>query len=83
MQLPIPDDVQLDWSKVSGALIGSAEKAIILGYMKKLDIPLDLAGKINVGGATDSQFDNVKISHLQSQPSDKGTKLTFSAQAIF
>jgi hypothetical protein len=51
--------------------------------MKKLDIPLDLAGKINVGGATDSQFDNVKISHLQSQPSDKGTKLTFSAQAIF
>jgi hypothetical protein len=83
MKLPIPDDVQLDWSQVSGALIGSAEKAIILSYMKKLDIPLDLAGKINVGGATDSQFDNVKISHLHSEPSDKGTKLTFSAQAIF
>jgi len=83
MQLPIPDDVELDWSQVSRALIGGAEKSIILGYMKKLDIPLNYDGKLNIGDAADPEYKNVKISHLESQPSDKGTKMTFAAEAIF
>lgn len=83
MQLPIPDDIDLDWDAVSRGLMRDAEKAIILAHLNQISVPINYSGKLTIGDATDTHWKNVTISHLVCMPSDKGTKMNFSAKAVF
>jgi len=83
MSLPIPDDVDLDWSQVSTGIMQSAERAIIVGQMKKITVPVKFSGKLRICDEKDRQWRFLKISHLTVEPSPAGTQLSFSADATF
>ncbi|MBY0357871.1 MAG: hypothetical protein K2W82_07705 [Candidatus Obscuribacterales bacterium] len=83
MQIPIPDDMELDWSAVSKGIICSAEKAIISSHMKKISVPFKYSSTFTVGDTSDRTWKDVKISKLVCAPSATGTKMTFSATAAF
>ncbi len=83
MSAPIPDDVQLDWSEVSHGLMQAAEKAIIIGQMKKIQIPLHINNKIQVCDASEKQWRNIKVRNLVVKPSVNGAQVNFTAEAEF
>ena len=83
MDLPIPEDVDLDWTKVCDGILQGTERAIIIKQMKKINVPIRIKGKLNLFSAQDKQWRTVKISHLTVRPSQGGTLLNFTAQAIF
>ena len=82
MDLPIPEDVDLDWTKVCDGILQGTERAIIIKQMKKINVPIRIKGKLNLFSAKDKQWRTVKISDLTVRPSQGGTLLNFTAQAI-
>lgn len=83
LQLPTPDDIDINWDAVSSGLMRSAEKAVIASHMKKVEVPINYKGRLTIGNVTDTNWKDVKINKLVCSPSGKGSKLTFSATAVF
>lgn len=83
MQLPIPDDVELDWSKVAGGIIKVAEKRVIVGRLKQITLPLNHEGEINVIEKESPAWKNLKVSDLViKNAADGGTQIDFVAESF-
>lgn len=81
MKLPIPDDINLDWSKVAGGLIKVAEKKVIVGRLKQITIPLEHEGEINVIEKQSPALRNFCVTNLVIKDSaDGGTQIDFVAE---
>jgi hypothetical protein len=81
MQLPIPDDVKLDWSKVAGGIIKMAERKVILGRLKQITLPLNTEGEINVIEKETPAWRNLKVTALTVKDApDGGTQIDFVAE---
>ena len=81
MKLPIPDDINLDWSKVAGGIIKVAEKKIIVGRLKQITFPLEHAGEINVFEKQSPVLRNFSVSNVVVKDStDGGTQIDFVAE---
>lgn len=81
MKLPIPDDINLDWSKVSGGIIKVAEKKIIVGRLKQITFPLEHSGEINVIEQQSPALRNFSVTNLVVKDSaDGGTQIDFVAE---
>lgn len=79
MSLPIPSDVKLDWSQVSGGLIKIAERQVILSHLRKITVPIHHAGQITLFDGNNTLLSEIVISNLIVSSADSGTKLTFAA----
>src|SRR5262249_11807725 len=83
MKLPIPKDVDVDWSKVSHGILHYAEHAVIVNELSKITVPLHYNGVLSLGNVNDSKWKSIKISQLLTKPSKDGMVLTFVADAAF
>jgi len=83
MDLPIPDDVHLDWSQVSKGLMEAAERGVIVSHLTKITIPISYSGhtKIFRGKKKQQQLSAIKVSKLVVRPTNSGSELSFSAEA--
>jgi hypothetical protein len=80
MNLPLPDDLDLDWSKVSSGILQKAEKSVIIGQVKKLpSIALNYHGKFRLFGDRNSQLKSLKIKKFKAEPAGDGIELQFVA----
>jgi hypothetical protein len=83
MELPIPDNVELDWSQVSHSLLQGIERKAIIGHLKKLTVPIDYKGTLKICKESDTQWNGLKISKLAVKPFGNDTRLEFTADAVF
>lgn len=89
MKMPLPDDVDLDWSGVSEGIVRKTEETIITAVLKHIKpfkgsrtMPLNYSGDINLFGKSHQPIlKSISISDLATAPAQDGVKVTFSAQA--
>ncbi|HEY9678566.1 MAG TPA: hypothetical protein V6C76_11185 [Drouetiella sp.] len=85
MDLPLPEDIDLDWSKVNDGLLQGAErKAVVhsIASLKPLHLEfLDKSVKLFPNGA--KNFKNLKLKNLKTHPVASGMQLDFNADAVF
>jgi hypothetical protein len=88
MQLPIPDNIDVDWSGVSKGLVRKAETTAIGKYLRKCTpfegsrfFPLDRKGQVKLMEQPDARLQALRISGFQTRPSDAGTEILFFGQA--
>ncbi len=79
-ELPIPDDVKLDWSQVAGGLLKVAERKAILGRLKKITVPLNHDGEVLLVEKEDPIWKNFSFSKLSIQDTMGGNSIDFAAQ---
>ena len=81
MKLPIPDDVKLDWSQVTGGLMRAAEKAIIVSHLSKITVPINYGSTAKIFATKKKQLMSIKVSHMVVSPCATGSELSFAADA--
>lgn len=79
MQFEIPDDVELDWSKVAGGILKAAEKKVILGRLKEVKVPVSHSGSLTVFHKDDPLWRNLRIKDLSIKDRKDGVEIEFSA----
>lgn len=82
MNIPIPHDVDLDWSRVTGGLAKIVERAVIVRKVRDMKIPLQFTGRLNLFSDKDKLWRHfgIKDLSLTSSP-ETGCKIQFSATA--
>ncbi len=84
VELPIPDDVQLDWSKVESGIYKGLEHGIIMSILKKMDkIPLTYEGEQPLFNKSHTQLDLIKLSNMTTKGIPEGVQVDFVADATF
>lgn len=79
MQFELPDDVELDWSKVAGGILKVAEKKVILGHLKEVKVPVSHSGSLAVFHKDDPLWRNLRIKDLSIKDHKDGVQIEFSA----
>lgn len=83
MELPVPDDISLDWSQVASGPLEVAERHVIVSHLKKITIPMERSGKVALFGKTGPLARNFKITALAAKPASRGTEIDFIAEDRF
>ncbi len=82
MDLPIPDDVKLDWSKVAGGILKTVERKVIIGKLKQITIPLRHSGSLQLLEKSSPAWRNLQISQLAIKNAPGGgTEISFMAES--
>jgi len=88
MKLPIPDNIDVDWSGVSHGLVRKAEQSAICKYLKKCTpfngsrfFRLDRQGEFKLSEKADPRMQAVRISKFQTEPTASGIAITFVGEA--
>jgi len=79
LQLPLPEDMELDWSEVGAGLLKSTEKHVILSHLRQITVPVSHKGTIDL--FADQKWKNLKIVKLEVKPSETGAEVVFSASS--
>jgi hypothetical protein len=85
MDLPLPDDIDLDWSQVNDGLLEKAERNAVVKSIQKLK-PLHLEflnKKVKLFPNGRKNFNALKLKDLKSKPVAAGLELDFNANAVF
>lgn len=83
MNLPLPDDMKLDWSKVADGLLRIAERRVIIKHLKKITVPIAHQGEINMYEHEDSRWKNFKLSKVAMKSKGNDISIDFTADAVF
>ncbi len=83
MDLPLPANMRLDWSKVTNGLLRIAERRIIVKRLRKTTIPLSHKGEIDLFEKEDSRWRNFKITNLAMKSKGEDIQIDFTADAVF
>lgn len=84
MNLPIPDNVNLDWSQVEKGLYGGIEHSVILSVLKTINsIPIKYHGEKKLFANNNGQFNSINVSSLTTKQIPAGVQLSFVANATF
>ncbi|HEY9776698.1 MAG TPA: hypothetical protein V6C81_23245 [Planktothrix sp.] len=81
MNLPIPDDVKLDWTQVTDGLARTAERAVIVSHLSKITIPINYASKAKIFASRKKQLSSIRVSHMVVRPAPTGCEMSFTADA--
>lgn len=81
LELPLPEDLKLDWSKVADGFLKSAEKKAILSRLHKITVPIHHQGEMDLFSRTDSHWSHFIISGLSCKAAEDDIDLAFTAQA--
>ncbi len=85
LDLPLPDDIDLDWSQVNDGLLEKAERNAVVKSIQKLKpLHLDFKDKeVKLFPNGRKNFDALKLKNLKSHPVSSGLQLDFNADATF
>ena len=84
INLPIPDDVELDWSKVEGGIYKGLEHDRVVSMLKDLEvIPVTYKGVQPLFNRTHAQLDSVKLFNMTTKATPSGVQADFAADATF
>lgn len=83
MDLPLPANMQLDWSKVTSGLLRIAERRIIMKRLQKVTVPLSHKGEIDLFEAGDSRWKNFKLTKVAMRSKGDDIYIDFTADAVF
>ncbi|CAN5469757.1 hypothetical protein BH10CYA1_BH10CYA1_49560 [soil metagenome] len=85
MDLPLPDDIDLDWSQVNDGLLEKAERNAVVKSIQKLKpLHLEFLNKeVKLFPNGQKNFAALKLKNLKSKPVASGLQLEFNADAIF
>jgi hypothetical protein len=88
LQLPLPQNIDIDWKDVSGGLIRKAETSVISSYLNKCapfhgtrTIPLDHSGTMKMFDAKNAKLQSIKITNFGLRPTPAGTEIDFVGEA--
>ncbi|HEY9734288.1 MAG TPA: hypothetical protein V6C89_20420 [Drouetiella sp.] len=85
IDLPLPDDIDLDWSQVNDGLLEKAERNAVVKSIQKLKpLHLDFKDKqVKLFPNGQKNFNALKLKNLKSHPVASGLQLDFNASANF
>ncbi len=85
MDLPLPDDIDLDWSQVNDGLLEKAERNAVVKSIQKLKpLHLEFLNKeVKLFPNGQKNFTALKLKNLKSHPVASGLQLDFNADAAF
>ena len=84
VDLPIPDDVTLDWSKVEKGICGGMEHSVIMSIIKTIKpIPIKYHGDKNLFTNKNKQFNSINVTNLNAKQVPAGVQLSFVGNATF
>jgi hypothetical protein len=88
LQMPLPQDIKVDWSQVSSGIVRKAETSVISGYLNKCEpfhgsrtIPFSHKGTIKLFQAKNEKLQAISISKFDLKPTDAGTEIHFVGEA--
>lgn len=80
IDLGFGDDVNLDWSKVTGGIAEGLERKVITGHLKKIDMPFKFDGKLRL--FKDNKWNMIKLTKFDVDPSGSNAEIHFTADAV-
>lgn len=83
MELPLPENMRLDWSKVTSGLLRIAERRVIVKRLRKVTVPVSHKGEIDLFEAGDSRWKNFKLTKVAMKSKGDDIQIDFTADAIF
>jgi hypothetical protein len=83
MDLPLPANMRLDWSKVTSGLLRIAERKIIVKRLRKVTVPVSHKGEIDLFEAGDSRWKNFKLTKVAIKTKGDDINIDFTADAVF
>ncbi len=85
MDLPLPDDIDLDWSQVNDGLLEKTERNAVVKSIQKLKpLHLEFLNKeVKLFPNGQKNFRALKLKNLKSKPVAAGLQLDFNADATF
>jgi hypothetical protein len=88
LQLPLPQNIDIDWHDVSGGLIRKAETSVISSHLNKCKpfngtrtIPLDHVGTLKLFDAKNAKLQSIRITKFSLKPLPAGTEIDFMGEA--
>lgn len=83
MELPLPENMRLDWSKVTSGILRIAERRIIVKRLQKVTVPVSHKGEIDLFEAGDSRWRNFKLTNVSMKSKGENIQIDFTADAVF
>lgn len=83
MDLPLPDNMRLDWSKVTNGLMRIAERRVIVKRLRKVTVPVSHKGEIDLFEEGDSRWRNFKLTKVAMKSKGEDIQIDFTADAVF
>lgn len=83
MELPLPEGMRLDWSRVTHGLMRIVERRIIVKRLQKTTIPVSHKGEIDLFEAQDSRWRNFKLTKVAMKSKGENIHIDFTADAVF
>jgi hypothetical protein len=83
MDLPLPGNMRLDWSKVTSGILRIAERRIIVKRLQKVTVPVSHKGEIDLFEAGDSRWKNFKLTKVAMKSKGDDIQIDFTADAAF
>ncbi|HNB22192.1 MAG TPA: hypothetical protein PKZ32_07240, partial [Candidatus Melainabacteria bacterium] len=83
MELPLPENMRLDWSKVTSGLLRIAERRVIVKRLRKVTVPVSHKGEIDLFEAGDSRWKNFKLTKVAMKSKGDDIHIDFTADAFF
>ena len=87
-RMPIPDKLTIDWSGVSGDILGKAEQAVVQQVIKNADyftpqqgIPIDSVGEVKPFKSKKSRLQQIKVRNVTMTPGPDGVAIDLSGRA--
>lgn len=77
MRLPLPKDMDLDWSEVGAGILQATERQVILSHLRKITIPVKHKGTLEL--FQNKKYKDLSIVKLVVKPYEAGSQVEFSA----
>jgi len=88
LQMPLPQNIDIDWHEVSSGLVRKAETSVISSYLNSAKpfhgtrtIPLDRTGTVKMFNTKTAQLQAIRITKFTLTPTPAGTKMDFNGEA--
>ena len=80
MNVTMPDDVKLDWSKVSGGIIKIAEERAIIKKLNSVAVPVEHSGELTLFKKDAPFWRNFVISDMREKDLPGSTQIDFQVE---
>lgn len=82
MKLPVPEDVEVDWSQVADGVFEHVEKKAIFRKLQNVEVPISKSGYVRLfKDGTNAMMRDLDITAIEVKPSGKGTRISFAARS--
>ncbi len=83
MNVPLPSDLQLDWSHVASGILKFAEKRMIVGHLRKVTVPLKYHHQLELFNKNSAMSRTFNIVQLSVKPVSTAMQVDFAAEGSF